>query len=404
MDQQNTKLVVADPALSEPQFRLVDDTVALGDVVQGLLGAETLYLDTEFASRREGTELGLIQVSRGGQVFLVDAVRLRDLTPLAPVFDAEGTTWVLHAGLQDVALLTERLGLSSPRRVFDTQVAWSLVTVEYSVSLAYLKYRLLGIRGEKAHQADDWIRRPLPRTQLAYAAEDVLHLPQIYGALLERCAALGRTGAVFDATLETLSSSAEPDARVSLDSFRNAWQLAPDGQAVLRFLIGWYNGLTTADRSRAPDSKGLLAIASRRPRSLEELGSLRAVPRRCVELHGRTLLAGIQQAIHTAASTDFVSIAPAPYGTPEEILAHGWMEAIRADLSVALGIAPELAFPARLTRRMRETAVSAGRLDAAGSQLTGWREEILANEFRARATARFGTFSAGLAPKGEFGR
>lgn len=371
--------------LDAPVVHLIEDTAGLARAARALANASHLYLDTEFDSGREGTRLSLIQVSRGAEIFLIDALKLADLTPLAATFAREPTTWVLHAGQQDVALLTARLGIERPRRIFDTQVAWALVTVEHSASLAYLKYRLLGIRGEKAHQADDWSRRPLPAPQLAYAAEDVVHLPAILRALLERSEALVRTQAVFDASLETLSSTPEPASPLSLESFRNAWQLEREGQSVLRFLIDWYNGLSLSERSTAPEAKGFIAIASRRPRSLDELGSLRAVPRRTVSQHGRALLAGIQKAIAAADAALFVTIEPAPYGSPAEILAHGWLDAIRAEICVELGVAPELALPTRLTRRMRETVVAEGQLEAAERHLVGWRRDLLLEEFQVRA-------------------
>lgn len=373
-------------------FRLIDTASGLASAAAELEPARVFYIDTEFDSSREGTRLSLIQLSAGGDVYIFDALRLADLTPLGPALARPESTWVLHAGQQDVALVTARLAIARPSRVFDTQIAWGMVTVEYSASLAYLKYRLLGIRGEKAHQADDWNRRPLPNAQLAYAADDVVHLPAIHEALSKRCETLGRRDAVLAASLEPLSASgAEAPPPLTLDAFRNAWQLEREGQAVLRFLITWFNGLPVADRAAAPDQKGLLSIASRRPRSMEDLAGLRAVPRRTVNLYGKVLLRGIDQALKSLDRAEFVEIEPPPYATTEEILAEGWLDAVRAEVCANLSIAPELAFPARLMRRMRETAVAHGSLESAGECLTGWRAEVLAREFAERAR-RFGTF------------
>lgn len=366
-----------------------------------LSGAEHVYLDTEFDAGRDGTRLSLVQLSRGAEVYLVDALELSDLRPLQAVLAPAGPTWVLHAGQQDVALLTARLGLERPRRVFDTQVAWGLVTVEYSASLSYLKYRLLGVRGEKAYQADDWSRRPLPEAQLAYAAEDVVHLPALYRALLAKAAELGRSDAVLEASLESLGTTAEPQPPLSLDAFRNAWQLEREGQAVLRHLVDWYNGLTPAERAGAPDVKGIFSLASRRPKNLDELGGMRAVPRKTVALHGRALLSGIQSAIATAHRREFVSIEPPPYGSVPDLLAQGFLEAIRADVCARLSIAPEIALPSRLMRRMRDTAVSEGSLEAAVGCLAGWRAALLGAEI-VRSAGRFGPLSPGLgAPRAE---
>lgn len=379
--------VIASPELPG-RARLIESEAELRALADELHGADFIYLDTEFDSSREGTRLSLIQLARGDRIAIVDALRIADLSPLAGVLSDPRTAWVLHAGQQDVTLIMNRLGLERPRRLFDTQVAWALLGVEYSTSLAYLKYRLLGLRGEKPHQADDWLRRPLPPTQLSYAADDVLHLPDIHRALTERLERSGRTQAAYEASLEAFGSPPEPPQPLTLGAFRNAWQLEEDGQAVLHFLIGWFNALPSAERATAPDTKGLLAIASRRPRTLEELGGLRAVPRRTVSQHGRTLLSGIERALSGADRAEFTAIEPPPYATPRDILLEGWLDAIRAEVSASLNVAPELAFPGRLMRRMKDAAVLGGRLRAALTCLTGWRAELLGQEFAARA-ARF---------------
>ncbi|HET9934173.1 MAG TPA: hypothetical protein VFQ35_25900 [Polyangiaceae bacterium] len=364
-------------------MQFVADSRALEQACRALAEHRVFYLDTEFDSLREGTSLCLIQASAGGEIFLVDALSLSDLSPLGAVLGQPEATWVLHAGQQDVPLLRDRLHVEPPR-VFDTQIAWSLVSVEYSTSLAYLKYRLLGLRGEKAHQADDWRRRPLPQAQLAYAADDVAHLPAIYAELVQRCARSGRLTAAFEASSEMLRPAVEPPQPLRLEAFRNAWQLEPEGQAVLRFLIDWYNRLEEEEREIAPDAKGLFSVASRRPRSFEELSSLRAVPRRAANRFGRALIAGIQQALARANASDFPEIAPPPYATAAEILAAGWLEAIRAEVCAEHRMAPELVLPSRVMKKLRDGAVAAGNLTGALDALTGFRRELLLEALRAK--------------------
>lgn len=373
-------------------MQLVDDARGLTLACSALSRGDVLYLDTEFDSGRDGTRLCLLQVGVGDEVFLLDTLTLGDLSPLARLLGAPEKTWVLHAGQQDIALLSERLGVG-PARVFDTQIAWALVSIEHSTSLAYLKYRLLGLRGEKAHQADDWRRRPLPATQLAYAADDVAHLPALYRALLERGSRLGRTEILFEASAENLIPAVEPPTPLRLDAFRNAWQLEPEGQAVLRFLIEWYNALPEAQQEAAPDIKGLFSIASRRPRTLDELSGLRAVPRRTVTSFGRPLVAGIVQAIGRAHSEEFLPIEPPPYATAPEILAGGWLEAARAEVCTELSLAPELVLPSRWMRRLRDSAVSRGELRGALEALSGWRRTLLAGPL-AQKLERHGPLTA----------
>ncbi len=362
-----------------PEYRLVETQAALAEAAAALAGAERLYLDTEFESSRDGASLCLLQVARDQQIFLVDAVRLRDLSPLSPVLGARDTEWVLHAAQQDVPLLLDRLGLKSPPRVFDTQVAWALLGPEYSVSLAYLQFRLLGIRSVKSHQADDWKRRPLPHAQLAYAASDVEHLPALRRELGARAAQLGREQAVCEATLELVWSPPDLPVPIRLDSFRNAWQLDHKSQAALRWLIHWYNDQPVERRSDLPDPKTFLAIASRLPRDAADLGRIKGIPRRWAASEGERFTTLLWQAVDGALAADFVPIDPPPYATFEEIRLEAWLTLLRAEVAANLSMAPELALPGRLVRALK-AGLGSGDRGAPEQLLTGWRKTLVLPE------------------------
>src|SRR3954462_7150101 len=212
-------------------------------------------------------------------------------------------------------LLGDRLALRTRPRVFDTQIAWSLSTVEHSVSLAYAQFRALGLRGTKAHQADDWVRRPLPASQLAYAAADVEHLPALYAFLNERLTALGRAELVPVASAESVWTEPAAATVLALESFRNAWQLDHRGQAALRYLIEWFNGLPARERESAPENKTLLSLASRLPRSVDDLQRIKGVPRSWSRELSQTLVAGLMGAAEAADSNGFVPIDPPAYAT-----------------------------------------------------------------------------------------
>ena len=357
-------------------MRLCDTREALEAAASELAGAERVFVDTEFESRREGTTLCLLQISCGKQIFLVDALRLAELAPLRPALAT--SEWVLHAGREDVPLIAARVGIAEPARIFDTQIAWALLGPEHSVSLPYLVFRVLGIRTGKSHQADDWRRRPLPESQLAYAAGDIEHLPAIFSELEARAEKLGRAGIVREASAESEWPPVEQASKLSLDSFRNAWQLDPHSQAALRFIIDWYNGLSASERARAPEQKTLLAIASRLPESGADLGRIKGVPRRFAAEQGNRFAGRRMRATAQADANDFVPIDPPPYATFDEILLDGWLADLRARLCARIGVAPELALPNRVLRRMRDSILEAGNRAAAPSALDGWRSALLA--------------------------
>jgi ribonuclease D len=261
--------------------------------------------------------------------------------------------------------------------VFDTQIAWSMTTVEHSVSLAYAQFRALGLRAAKAHQADDWVRRPLPASQLAYAAADVEHLPELYAFLKQRVTALGRAELVPLASAESIWTESAPATLLALDSFRNAWQLDHQGQAALRYLIQWFNQLPERERENAPENKTLLSLASRLPRSVDDLQRIKGVPRSWSRELSQSLVAGLMKAAEGADATSFAPIDPPAYATKRELLVDGWLAAARSEVCVSLEVAPEIALPSRIMKGLRGHVLSHGGGNVAAS-LEGWRLTLLA--------------------------
>lgn len=371
-------------------YRLVDDPGGMVEAVRGLTrelspaGAEgtpaRLFLDTEFESNRSGSRLCLLQITAQSTCFLFDAVRLSDLSPLAELL--ESCEWVLHAGLQDVELVARSVRIEPPQRLFDTQIAWALLSPEASVSLSYLKFRLLGVRSGKGHQADDWVRRPLQETQLRYAAADVSELPEMTRQLLALADAKNRTEIIYAASRDALRPQQEPPPPLTLASFRNAWQLSPNCQAALVFLMGWYNALSGAQRERAPDAKVLLSIAARCPSDIGTLSRIKGVTRGVVERHGAELVQGIKRAEREARSEDFHDLDPPPYATYEEIQVDAWLARLRAELCVKLGCAPEQVLPGRLLKRMK-AALEVEGLPGLMDSLVSWRRDLLARPLQA---------------------
>lgn len=363
--------------MTDYPYVFVDSAEGLERAASALASCRRFYLDTEFESARGSTRLCLLQISSGSEIFLVDTVKLGRLEALAGVLAAPDVEWVFHAGLQDVALIEQRLHVRAPRRLFDTQIAYALVSAESNVSLAYLRYQLLGTRTGKAHQADDWVARPLSESQLQYAASDVYDLPAITDLLLQRAEANGRTELVFEASRETLEPSREPPPPLTLESFRNAWQLGPQEQAGLRFLIEWHNALSVDERLAAPDTKTLLALAARLPESASALARIKGVSNGVAQRHGAHLARGLTNAAAHAQSADFVPIDPLPYATFDDIRREAWLGLLRAEVCAHLRVAPEQVLPQRIVRELK-AKLQEGAGAPLSDALHGYRKGLLA--------------------------
>ncbi len=347
----------------------------------GNLGGDSLYfLDTEFDSRSTGTTLCLVQLYANGEIYLIDTLALRDLHPLAEQLGNPDSIWIFHGGHQDVPLLRRALGLSEPPCLFDTQIVWGLSSPEPATSFAYLNYKLLDIRGSKQHQTDDWLRRPLTHSQLDYAAHDVDTLPRLYDILMRRVTDLGRYQQVTAACRQILGSSEENWEPLSLESFRNAWQLEPAGQRALSDLIDWYNALTPRERDEAPESKLLWSLANRLPRSVEALRQVRGLPRTLTPAHQQRILS-ILRGAEQDGSRETPLLEPPPYATFERLQLDAWLEYVRCAACAKAQVAKELVLGGHRLRRLKDAVAKLGR-DAFLSEtladiLGNWQFELL---------------------------
>jgi len=346
---------------------LVSTSAELAAAAAALDGAPRFFIDTEFDSGPGSKRLALLQISRGGEeVWLVDTLKLAALEPLAKVLGRPGAEWVLHAGKQDVELLTLALKLPQPPTLFDTQIAWGLLGPEYPVSLAYLLFRCLELRSMKGEQAGDWLRRPLSPEQIQYAAEDVAYLPKLRDTLGARLKEKDREEICVAASAESCQEDVEP--AVSLDDFRNAWQLDACGLAVLRHLIDQHNA--TPPEERVLPTRVFLSIAKLIPETGEELGRVKGIPFTWAKRHGAAFAATITRIAFDARKDDYTPLEPPPYATWEGVLAEGKLRHAVARACRDVDASPDLVVPGRVFAQLLKKGPDA---------LGGWRRALIAD-------------------------
>lgn len=154
--------------------------------------APVLAIDTEFLRERTyRSKLCLLQLGTSEEVAIVDPFAVRDLSVMASVLRNPSITKVFHAGSQDLEILLREVGVL-PTPIFDTQVAATLLGYSLQVGYAILVSSMCGVTLKKADSFTDWSRRPLAESQLQYAADDVLYLPEIYFKMVEELTEKGR--------------------------------------------------------------------------------------------------------------------------------------------------------------------------------------------------------------------
>ncbi len=363
-------------------FSLINTTKALKVAAVALAEGSTFFIDTEFECQGGKKLLCLLQISSGNETFLIDCVRLTAMDCLTKAVVAPEKEWVLHDGGTDVRLILEKFGSDRPPKVFDTQAAWGLLGPEHSVSLAYLIYRMLGIRVMKEHQADPWDVRPIPPSQLEYAASDIEQLPALREKLGQALEKEGKIDLIHAVSHELCMPQPSIGRKtLSMGDFRSAWQLDYDSQAALRFLVEWYNDIPDGDVPPGIRPQTLFLIARRMPESGQELAAIKGVPFGWAKKEGDVLMGRMIRAAYEAHDHEHVPVEVPPYTMFEEVRGYAWLTMVRWFVSERIGIAPEIAFPKWLMSRLQTRLLEAGDVASGLDELTEWRKDWLTTPY-----------------------
>lgn len=157
----------------------VDRPEQLQQAATALQQASIVAIDAEFTQARSyntseaassAPRLALLQLAIDGRCFVVDALRLRDLSPLAEVVDNRGIRTLLHGAGADLRVMAERELFVT--HYYDLEAISRSVFGQHELSLAAMLMRAFNTRLDKSLQRTDWTRRPLPPAMVAYAARD----------------------------------------------------------------------------------------------------------------------------------------------------------------------------------------------------------------------------------------
>ena len=166
-----------------------------GDLPAGLAFPRGIAIDTETLGLNPHRDrLCLVQLSGGdGTVHLVKFDGESYSAPhLKALLTDPRTLKIFHFARFDVAVLEKYLGVET-NPIYCTKIASKLVrTYTDRHGLKDLVGELLGIELSKQQQSSDWGAAKLSESQLAYAANDVVHLHAIKAKLDEMLVREGR--------------------------------------------------------------------------------------------------------------------------------------------------------------------------------------------------------------------
>ena len=165
-----------------PNF-LVNTDTKLQNIIDDLRKSSIIGLDTEFI--RESTyypQLALMQLSDNINTYCIDVLAIKNNNLIAELLYNKDIKKVIHASKQDLEVLNYYFKCY-PQNIFDTQIAYNLLTSDISISYSNLVKKYLSVELKEGSWRTDWLKRPLSEEKITYAANDVRYLIKLYEIL-----------------------------------------------------------------------------------------------------------------------------------------------------------------------------------------------------------------------------
>lgn len=278
--------------------QLIESQEDLHNLVSSLQKQNRLALDTESNSLYAYREqVCLVQISIPHKDYLLDTLKLTDLSALGKIMEDEGIEKVLHGAEYDVSCLKRDFNFNI-HNLFDTRVALRTLG-RNKTGLGDVLEDEFGIKVNKRWQRANWGRRPLPPELMNYARIDTHYLLNLRDRLVKDLQKKNRLDEAQE-ECERISMFKPSDNHFHPNGFwkiSNAKQLKPDQAAVLKELYS-YRDKQARHLNRPPfkviPDKTLLAIAQSRARTLEEFQELPGMTPRQIGRYGKGIIKAIE--------------------------------------------------------------------------------------------------------------
>ncbi|MBY6203889.1 HRDC domain-containing protein [Halomonas denitrificans] len=280
--------------LDAPRF-FIDRIDSLEDHASEIEACHAVGIDTEFVRERTFfPQPGLLQFSDGNAVWLIDPVALGEVgefvSRLAGWMRNPGRVKILHSVGEDFEVI-ERVCGALPEPLFDTQIAAAMLGMPLQLKYETLAEERLGVTFPGGLGRNNWLRRPLPDAWMAYAAHDVIGLPELMARLAEGLDRAGRLGWHTEDCARLVERARRPVD--PLTRIRGADRLDDDALARLDRMARWRD--EEARRRDLPRTfiaadPVLLEIARRNPRDPSGLEGIDKLKPGAARRFGPTLI------------------------------------------------------------------------------------------------------------------
>jgi len=364
---------VALAAAHEPV--MVESSAGLALAVTDWLQCDVIGIDTEFVRERTWrADLGLVQISDGKKVWLVDPLKTGPLHALAALFEDSSIVKILHAPSEDLDVLLYTTG-AVPKPLFDTQIACAMLGESLQMGYHKTVEWLLDLTIDKGETRSNWLKRPLRPAQLHYAALDVCLLPMMYRQLTSRLQASDRNEwAEEDCNRLLTKALTPPTPELSWKRIAGHNRLDGTELAILQALASWRE--EEAERRNLArgfviKDQALMTIATQQPDSLDALSALDVWHPKAVLRNGHTLIAIIDRILDEGR----IAEAPAMLQLEHKKLMadmRSWVQ----QQSTKLDVEPALL----ASKRQLEGLILTANGEPLPERFLGWRNDVITHK------------------------
>lgn len=312
--EKTNQFIISDmpePATDNPSYQWIDQPEQLVRLIETLNKQNVVAVDTEsnslFAYREQ---VCLVQFSTRKADYLVDPLRIHDLSGLAALFSNPRIQKVFHAAEYDLICLKRGYDFKF-NNIFDTMQAGRILGKK-NLGLAGMLEEYFGLEIDKKFQRANWGQRPLADDMKEYAHRDTHYLIPLKNLLEKELAKRGLSDPAKEDFLRL--TKVEPQ---SLEPDENTWQV-PGCQkldtrqcTVLKQL--WEMREKFARQQNRPvfkvmSTQDLLELALACPQNARDLMKVDTVSHSILERYQDAILA----AIHAGMNTPLVHMTRQP--------------------------------------------------------------------------------------------
>jgi ribonuclease D len=385
----------------DPGEQVITQPEELAACVEHLAQCRRFGLDTEFIGENTyHPHLCLVQVATPDTLYLIDPLTAGPLDTFWRVVVAPQSEVIVHAGREEVRLCHLAIG-QAPPNLIDLQIVAGLVGLAYPLGHGPLVKEVLGISLSKGETLTEWGKRPLTKSQIRYAFDDVRYLLAIWERLSARLDKLERRDWAREecdrlTAVATPNTPAEVGASDKWRKLKGIGGLDRRRLAVVRELYTWREQaaarLNRPARSIIRDDL-VIEIARRNPTQERDLHVIRGLPKRDLEAVMRAVERG--RAVPLA---ECPPLAERDQDPPQVTLATGIMMAVLTDVSARMRLAPNLVASTQDVKLLVRARWQGGPSPEESPLTRGWRARHLLPELLAvlegRRAVRIGDLRA----------